>query len=202
MNRIILALILSSLIHAYWVYDVNSRFIIIDPEPVQVSLGLFLGSSVGTIVPMIVVFLFLYLTNMGFRVAYYTSIATFSTLMGAVYVGHFKQKSSIINDNFSLSLVIAIFGIFLILWIFTRPEKISPIRNINEQEEAISDVLMTNSEKDLTEPRISETDNFKANFRNNLETKICPFCAEEVKLKAIKCKHCKSDISYTVENSN
>lgn len=28
-----------------------------------------------------------------------------------------------------------------------------------------------------------------------IETKSCPFCAEEVKFLAIKCKHCQSDIS-------
>ena len=29
-------------------------------------------------------------------------------------------------------------------------------------------------------------------------TKICPYCAEEVKYQAIKCKHCHSDISSTL----
>jgi len=27
-----------------------------------------------------------------------------------------------------------------------------------------------------------------------MTTKKCPFCAEEILLNAIKCKHCKSDI--------
>lgn len=29
-------------------------------------------------------------------------------------------------------------------------------------------------------------------------TKICPYCAEEVKYQAIKCKHCHSDITSTL----
>ena len=32
-------------------------------------------------------------------------------------------------------------------------------------------------------------------YTNNPEDKACPFCAEEVKYAAIKCKHCFSDIS-------
>jgi len=32
-------------------------------------------------------------------------------------------------------------------------------------------------------------------YSNNPEVKACPFCAEEVKYAAIKCKHCFSDIS-------
>jgi hypothetical protein len=32
-------------------------------------------------------------------------------------------------------------------------------------------------------------------YSNNPEIKACPFCAEEVKYAAIKCKHCFSDIS-------
>ena len=31
-------------------------------------------------------------------------------------------------------------------------------------------------------------------YSNNPEVKACPFCAEEVKYAAIKCKHCFSDI--------
>lgn len=29
------------------------------------------------------------------------------------------------------------------------------------------------------------------------ETKVCPYCAEDVKYEAIKCKHCQSDLSAT-----
>lgn len=29
----------------------------------------------------------------------------------------------------------------------------------------------------------------------NAETKSCPFCAEDIRLTAIKCKHCGSDLS-------
>ncbi|WP_079219035.1 superinfection immunity protein [Herbaspirillum robiniae] len=29
------------------------------------------------------------------------------------------------------------------------------------------------------------------------ETKMCPYCAEEVRYQAIKCKHCQSDLSGT-----
>lgn len=29
------------------------------------------------------------------------------------------------------------------------------------------------------------------------DTKICPFCAEEVKAAAVKCKHCQSDLAGT-----
>ena len=32
-------------------------------------------------------------------------------------------------------------------------------------------------------------------MKNTPPTKICPFCAEEVRAEAIKCKHCGSDIS-------
>jgi MFS family permease len=28
-------------------------------------------------------------------------------------------------------------------------------------------------------------------------TKVCPFCAEDVKVEAIKCKHCQSDLTVT-----
>ena len=33
------------------------------------------------------------------------------------------------------------------------------------------------------------------NVPNQGETRTCPFCAEEVKIEAIKCKHCGSDIA-------
>lgn len=29
------------------------------------------------------------------------------------------------------------------------------------------------------------------------DTRLCPFCAEEVKVQAIKCKHCQADLSAT-----
>ena len=29
---------------------------------------------------------------------------------------------------------------------------------------------------------------------DQIETKDCPFCGEKVNVKAVKCKHCKSDI--------
>jgi len=201
-TRIITALIIASIIHASWVYVVNSRFIANDPEPIQFFLGLFLGSGVGTIAPMIAVFLFLYLTKMGFKAAYYMSIVTFSALMGFAYVGHFRLELSTVEDSFVPSLIVAIGGIFLILWIFTKPENTSPIENTDVQDEGSSSISMADNENIFPDPPISDNDRFKAKFSNASETKICPFCAEEVKIKAIKCKHCQSDISHTVEHPN
>jgi hypothetical protein len=32
---------------------------------------------------------------------------------------------------------------------------------------------------------------------NSVSTKTCPACAERVKIKAVKCKHCGSDLANT-----
>ena len=62
---------------------------------------------------------------------------------------------------------------------------------------------------DIREANVHQTEDRPANTLSteatpkilavNTETKLCPFCAEEVKALAIKCKHCKSDISHTLE---
>jgi len=31
-----------------------------------------------------------------------------------------------------------------------------------------------------------------------IETKDCPYCGEKINVKAVKCKHCKSDINTSV----
>jgi len=42
---------------------------------------------------------------------------------------------------------------------------------------------------------VSGTRSIFVNQASKVETKKCPFCAEEVKFDAIKCKHCQSDLS-------
>jgi len=32
------------------------------------------------------------------------------------------------------------------------------------------------------------------------ETKPCPFCAEEIKIDALRCKHCKTDLADTTDD--
>ncbi|NVO03843.1 MAG: hypothetical protein HXX09_14190 [Bacteroidetes bacterium] len=36
----------------------------------------------------------------------------------------------------------------------------------------------------------------------NTETKICPYCAEEINIEAIKCKHCKEFLNSSIEQEN
>lgn len=36
----------------------------------------------------------------------------------------------------------------------------------------------------------------------NDEYKLCPYCGEEIKVIAVKCKHCKSDLTEVMPGSN
>ena len=89
----------------------------------------------------------------------------------------------------------AIYGIMIVffLWILKRIWS-------SQEEDAEEDETSLPAFSNIETER-------KANFKTlpkvsdniNPETKLCPFCAEEVKYMAIKCKHCQSDIAHTFE---
>lgn len=47
---------------------------------------------------------------------------------------------------------------------------------------------------DSTEPSISHVATVPTQTTAVIDTKLCPYCAEEVKAAAIRCKHCQSDL--------
>lgn len=74
-----------------------------------------------------------------------------------------------------------------IIWFSTKvPERVDALSN------EISSAITIDSSIDRTPVKNSE-------IKEEPLTKICPYCAEEVKYKAIKCKHCHSDITSTLQ---
>ena len=64
------------------------------------------------------------------------------------------------------------------------------IENHRELAETIRALATRPMQVEVTEPS-----KIKANSTAQDSTKECPFCAEDVKFAAIKCKHCGSDLS-------
>lgn len=47
----------------------------------------------------------------------------------------------------------------------------------------------------IYEPKISKNESGLIEGGIDLSHKICPFCAEEIKVEAVVCKHCRSDLT-------
>lgn len=95
------------------------------------------------------------------------------------HVGKTKNKGSIF---ILILLLIFFFPIAIIYWLFTRNSKVCSACGSSNVR-----LYKPNS-------RVKEQVIF-ANAPNNSELKDCPFCAEQIRANAIKCKHCGSDLS-------
>lgn len=185
-RKIFSALIIALLLHSYLVYELSGEYIARNPTPFEAFLGVFLGSSVGTIVPLVCVFIFLYLIKMGFEIAKNISFATFSVSYGSALAGHFSNEGKLDPDNFLIILIGLIIGVFLLLWLATK----SRVSSTDDEIKTPTDEKNISSEPIVTPPK--EPHSFG---HEDHDLKICPFCAEEIRLNAIKCKHCHSDLT-------
>jgi hypothetical protein len=185
-RKIFSALILALLLHLYLVYELGGDFIARNPSPFKAFLGYFLGSGVYTIVPLVCAFVFLYLIKMGFEISKNISLAIFAILYGSNLAGHFSNVGKIDRDNFMIILLGLIIGVFLLLWLATKN------RDSRKDDEFKTLVEDKNISSEPTTPPFTET---YSTSHEDQDLKICPFCAEEIRLKAIKCKHCYSDLT-------
>ena len=179
------AMIFALLLNGLLTFVTHYKWIVQDPDPLLYALGAFLGTGVIALgVPVCV------------AIVFYLAAARFTIILGISVL----VMSAIVSNSFALEITkdipelwyvwAAITALFFgVIMVFSYP------RNDDQSVKFDSNIDQTDLEMattiiDEAKPELIAV---------NIDTKLCPFCAEEVKALAIKCKHCQSDISHTVE---
>ncbi len=104
------------------------------------------------------------------------------------------NHSSTITDGYSMPPAALDYNVSLLIEKSTGGDAIA--QRLNISKEKVREVARRlRSENEISEKQFDWTLNTITEEVTIPETKICPFCAEEVKFAAVKCKHCGSDLS-------